>query len=75
MGYSDKLYSLMPKIKPLSVGGFAGVLDYSKLSFPQRLVSKGIFLILGVKEGDYRNWKAIRSWAKTVHVKLNKISA
>jgi menaquinone-dependent protoporphyrinogen oxidase len=33
MVYSDKLYSLVPQVKPLSVGRFAGVLDYSKMFF------------------------------------------
>ncbi|MCP4371557.1 MAG: hypothetical protein GY797_26070 [Deltaproteobacteria bacterium] len=64
MTYSDKLYSLVPQVKPVSVGRFAGVLDYSNMSFFIRLVAKGIFAIIRVPEGDYRNWDAIRSWAK-----------
>ncbi len=71
MAYSDKLYTLVPQVKPLSVGGFAGVLDYSKMSFFLRLIFKGILSILGVQEGDYRDWDAIRSWAKGMHFKIS----
>ena len=67
MAYSDKLYSLVPQVKPVSVGRFAGVLDYSKMSCFIRLVAKGIFAIIGVTGGDYRCWDAIRSWAKGIH--------
>jgi len=70
MAYSDKLYSLVPQVKPLSVGRFAGVLDYSKMSFFSRLIFKVILSILGVQEGDYRDWEAIRLWAKSMHFKL-----
>ena len=71
MAYSDKLYALHPQIKPFSVGRFAGVLDYRKMSFFSRLIARGILTIFGVKEGDYRNWDAIRLWANDVHTKLN----
>ncbi len=71
MTYADKLYSLVPQVKPLSVGRFAGVLNYSKMSFFSRLIFKVILSILGVQEGDYRDWDAIRAWAKGVHFKLN----
>ena len=71
MVYSDKLYALAPQVRPLSVGRFAGVLDYSKMSFFFRLIFKVISSITGVPEGDYRDWDTIRSWAKSVHYKLS----
>jgi len=64
IGYSDKLKTLVPEISPKSVGQFAGVLDYSKMSFGQRILAKGLFAIIGVKEGDYRDWKAIKEWTE-----------
>lgn len=64
--YSDKLYSLAPQVNPVSVGRFAGVLDYSKMSFGFRIIAKVFFATHGVKEGDYRDWNAIRSWAKSI---------
>jgi len=69
--YSNKLNSLFPQLKPVSVGQFAGVLNYSKLSFLYRFIFKAVMPILGVKEGDYRNWGAIKEWAEDVHSKLN----
>ena len=62
-GYALKINELMPSVPADSIGQFAGVLDYSKMSFGQRLAAKALFAIIGVKEGDYRNWQAIRDWA------------
>ena len=69
--YSNTLRSLLPEVNPVSVGGFAGVLDYSKMPFLPRIVFKAIMPILGVKEADYRNWSAINEWAENVHTKFN----
>lgn len=74
MAYADKLYALHPHIKPVSVGRFAGVLDYSKMSFLSRLIFKGFSLITGVEEGDYREWAAIRNWTVDVYSKLTQES-
>jgi len=68
--YSDKLYALVPQVKPVDIGGFAGVVDYNNLSFFFRLIFKSIFSILGVREGDFRDWEVIRLWAKSMHFKL-----
>jgi menaquinone-dependent protoporphyrinogen oxidase len=67
-GYSDRLYDIAPLVKPVSVGEFVGVLDYSRLSSFSRMILKLYLVILRVKErdrsigkeGDYRNWHAIR---------------
>jgi len=72
-GYFDKLYDIAPRVKPISVGGFAGVLDYSKISLVPRLILKLYLVILRVKEkirvkeGDYRDWDAINSWVKSIN--------
>ena len=47
-------------VKPVSVGFFAGKLDYSKLSLFHKLFVK---LFMRAKAGDFRNWEAIRQWA------------
>lgn len=72
MGYSAKLYSLAPNIKPVDIGQFAGAVDYSKMSFFLRLILGGLLTVMGVKEGDYRDWEAIRTWAKNIDLKLAK---
>jgi menaquinone-dependent protoporphyrinogen oxidase len=70
MAFLDRLYTEAPQVKPVSVGRFAGVLDYSKLSFMYRTIMKRKMKKRGIQEGDYRDWKAIRSWAAETHAKL-----
>ena len=60
-GYADKLRSLVPEVKPVTVGGFAGVLQFARTPWPARLALKVLSIASGVKEGDYRDWEAIRS--------------
>jgi len=55
-------------VEPLSIGRFAGKMDYSKLSFFNRMVAK----MVGTKEGDYRDWKAIKEWTLDFYNKLQK---
>jgi menaquinone-dependent protoporphyrinogen oxidase len=69
--YSDKLQVMVPQVKPVSIGGFAGVLDYSNMGFFNHLILKAILSTKGIKEGDYRDWDAIRLWAKGIHFKLS----
>lgn len=64
--YANKLLKITLQIKPICIGKFAGVLNYSKMSFVQRTLAKGLFAIIGVKEGDYRDWKFIKSWTKSL---------
>lgn len=64
--YSDKLYVSFPLVKPLDVGGFAGVLEYSKMPFILSLLARGVMTFLRVRENDYRDWDSIRSWAKDI---------
>jgi len=67
--YAKEIESLVPKVKVQNFGKFAGVLDYSKMSFAQRILAKGIFLILGIKEGDYRDWNEIENWTMNLPLK------
>jgi len=46
-------------VQPVDVGFFAGVMNYSKLSFVYRMMMKG----MGTPEGDFRDWEGIRAWA------------
>ena len=70
MGYSDRLYALTPRVKPVNIGRFAGAVDYAKMSLPFRLILGGVLTVMGVKEGDYRDWDAIRNWAVGTDLKL-----
>lgn len=46
-------------VEPVSMGLFAGKVDFSKLSLLDRLIAKGV----GSVEGDWRDWNAIKTWA------------
>jgi len=63
-GYMDPVLKAVPDVKPVDMGFFAGVLDYSKLNLVYRMVMKSKMKKRGVPEGDFRDWNAIRSWAK-----------
>ena len=55
------------QVKPVSVGIFRGKLDYSKLDWISRLGMRLFWLIYKrAPEGDFRNWEAIRSWARSL---------
>ena len=64
--YANSIKDLVPKIKVNNFGKFAGDLNYSKMSFGQRILAKAIFAIIGVKEGDYRDWNSIKKWSKNI---------
>ena len=63
-GYMDPVLKAVPDVKPVDMGFFAGVLDYGKLNLVYRMVMKSKMKKQGVPEGDFRDWKAIRSWSK-----------
>jgi menaquinone-dependent protoporphyrinogen IX oxidase len=52
------LDSVRTMLEPVAIGMFAGKLDYSKLSFLDRIIAKKV-----MPEGDWRNWETIRDWA------------
>jgi menaquinone-dependent protoporphyrinogen oxidase len=68
--YAEKICSLAPEIKPVSIGMFAGVLDYSRFSFLFRMFLKAVFAMIGLREGDYRDWGAVEEWVMEIHLKL-----
>ena len=60
LSYMDPLLKAVPEIKPIDIGTFAGVLDYKNLSW----LNKKIMKSKGSPEGDFRDWNAIRAWAR-----------
>ena len=54
-------------VKPVSEGLFTGALEISKIpSFSDRLKFR-LSVLFGVwKEGDHRDWNAIRAWAESI---------
>jgi menaquinone-dependent protoporphyrinogen oxidase len=66
-GYLEPALQQAPQIKPIGVGFFAGKIDYSRLKLLPRLFVR---FIIRAKEGDYRNWPAIRAWAENIRQDL-----
>jgi menaquinone-dependent protoporphyrinogen oxidase len=58
---SNYLNPVRALVTPVDEAWFAGKLDYSQLTFLQRVVEK----IQGLPAGDFRDWKEIRAWANT----------
>jgi hypothetical protein len=58
---------IVPQIQPIGVGFFAGKIDYSRLKLLPRLFVR---FIIRAKEGDYRNWPAIRAWTENIRQDL-----
>ena len=60
LSYMDPILKAVPEIKPVGIGTFAGAMDYSNLSW----LNKKILKSKGTPEGDFRDWNAIRAWAR-----------
>lgn len=65
--YLGPIVKSAPGVKFVSVGFFGGKLDFGRLKLPQMLFT---MLLIGAQPGDYRNWEAIRGWAREVAEKL-----
>ena len=60
LSYTDPILKAVPEIKPVGIGTFAGALDYNNLSW----INKKILKSKETPEGDFRDWSAIRAWAR-----------
>jgi menaquinone-dependent protoporphyrinogen oxidase len=68
--YFDPVLKAVPTVRPVDLGGFAGVLGYSKMNFMYRMIMQSKMKDKGVQEGDYRDWNAIRAWAEGLGASL-----
>ena len=61
-GFLEPLYRIR---EPVSIGLFAGKIDYSKVGFSWKVMAKldksGL-----MEEGDFRNWDTISKWANEI---------
>jgi menaquinone-dependent protoporphyrinogen oxidase len=69
-GYLANLRKQVPEVEPIDIGLFAGGVltegqDYERLGFLQKKM-------VGVlaKEGDHRDWEAIRAWAQALKTRF-----
>lgn len=58
LAYLDKVRPLVQEAEAVF---FQGVMDYSKLSFLDRMIAK----MVGAEEADNRDWERIQSWSPT----------
>ena len=75
--YKDGLKDWMRPVRvlahPVSEGYFAGALDFSKLPFSFNVLAMRFVVLTGMwKEGDHRDWNAIRAWAESLRPLLLK---
>ncbi len=67
LSYMEPILKAVPEIEPVAIGTVAGALDYNNLSW----LNKKILKSKGTPEGDFRDWNAIRAWAREpVYTKL-----
>lgn len=62
----EKLGAALDPVKPVAVTMFAGRLEPARMSFVQRTMT-GLMKVL---TGDFRDWDAIRAWARELPVIL-----
>lgn len=67
LSYMDPILKAAPRVKPVGIGTFAGAMDYNNLSW----LNKKILKSKGSPEGDFRDWNAIRSWARSIRGTLS----
>ncbi len=70
--YSEDVKTWLNPVNELvplvSKGFFSGALDSSKISSISDKIKFRLSVLFGVwKEGDYRDWDAIRAWAKDTY--------
>jgi menaquinone-dependent protoporphyrinogen oxidase len=70
-GVKGWLAPVRAMVNPVSEGLFAGVLDISKVPTRSDRIKFRISVMMGVwKEGDHRDWDAIRAWAGELPARL-----
>jgi menaquinone-dependent protoporphyrinogen oxidase len=66
-GGGDLLAPIRRIVPTMGECGFAGAVTLRLLpAFPERLIIKGIISSGMWREGDYRDWKAVRNWAESI---------
>jgi menaquinone-dependent protoporphyrinogen oxidase len=68
---ADYMAPVRALVQPVSQGLFAGALDIRKIPTASDRFKFRLSVLFGVwKEGDHRDWEAIRAWAKSLRPQL-----
>ena len=66
-GLKSWMEPVRDQIHPVSEGYFAGALDFSKIPFSLNALAMRLVVLVGAwKQGDHRDWQAIRAWAESL---------
>ena len=68
--YMDSVIKTVPEVRPRDMGLFAGALDYTKIRPFMRGIMRSKMAEKGIKEGDYRDFAAVRAWAGGLAAKI-----
>jgi menaquinone-dependent protoporphyrinogen oxidase len=72
-GLKEWMKPVRELVRPVSEGYFAGALDFSRLPFSFNALGMRLVVLFGIwKEGDHRDWNAIRNWAENLKPVLIK---
>jgi menaquinone-dependent protoporphyrinogen IX oxidase len=74
-GYLNRVLPTIEKIRPVSLGFFAGKVNLQALKLPEKLILGLLMLLTGKHQGDYRNWASIRIWANGLGFFEEELSA
>lgn len=66
---TPRIHPLLDAVEPLDYRVFSGVVDRSLLNLRERSIVR----MVGVREGDYRDWAAVRDWAGSIADTLDAI--
>ncbi len=73
---ADWLDPVRALVKPFSIGLFAGGLDISRIESPRDRLMFKLSVLFGVwKQGDHRDWNAIRAWTMQLIPQLTRDAA
>lgn len=68
---TTRIHPLLDAVEPLDYQMFSGAIDGSVLNLRERSIVR----MVGVQEGDFRDWTAIREWAAAIAATLAAVSA
>ncbi|MHB8133529.1 MAG: flavodoxin domain-containing protein [Anaerolineaceae bacterium] len=73
-GLKEWMSPVRAMVRPVSEGYFAGTLEFSKIPFSFNTLAMRIPVLMGIwKEGDHRDWNAIRNWAEGLRPLLLRV--
>lgn len=66
--YLKQFLKLIPKVEPVSIAFFKGRLDFSRITFIQRMImSVALRLSDEIQKGEFLSPNAARAWAEELH--------